>query len=147
MHHEILFLGLNLVGGRVHDALEWTTRLQEQATWTASVIGNHTGKSSEVPQVNAVVIFGHANPGEHHVEFFRPLHQYIGEHLDGDIPVLYLNGDGHEWLHEPSFLGHANFLRIQLTGGTVEPPLKLMVSNRKLDTDVYTSDIFRYNRG
>jgi hypothetical protein len=55
-HKGTLFIGLNLVGGRVHSKSEWNTRLTEQVDWTKDLI-------SGVNDVDRVVIFGHGkNP-------------------------------------------------------------------------------------
>lgn len=124
VHKRTLFIGLNLVGGSVHNAKEWTTRLTAEYEWTRELILNYKASSSGVGRV---VLFGHANPKVRHNEFFVPLRRFVQTELNNTIPMLYLNGDKHEWLHEDSFLDQESFLRIMLTGGSSEPPLKIMV--------------------
>lgn len=121
LHKKTLFIGLNLVGGRVQSTGEWKRRLSWQVQWTKSLILQHT-------QANAVVILGHANPTADHAAFFTPLKAFIQSTLQNRIPIMYVNGDAHVWSNDSRFFGQRNFLRVQLTGGTVEPPLKVMVN-------------------
>lgn len=56
---------------------------------------------------------------------------------------MYMNGDAHVWEYKQKFYGQSNFLRIQLTGGTSEPPLKAVVnacSYRGIAADTFTYD-------
>ena len=53
----VLFIGINLVGGSVHDEDEWDLRLQQDATWVSQQL---SGKKS---QVRAAAIFAQAGPG------------------------------------------------------------------------------------
>jgi hypothetical protein len=128
-HKSTLFIGLNLVGGRVHSADEWKDRLNWEVQWTKSLILQYT-------QANAVVIMGHANPTGDHAQFFGPLKRFIRNVLQNGIPILYMNGDAHVWDVSKNFYDQSNFLRIQLTGGTTEPPLKMMVNASSLNNVV-----------
>lgn len=89
-----------------------------------SLLKSHTGG-----EVQTVILFGHANPTVNHDDFFLPIRHYMNEFLPKSVKVLYLNGDGHAWKYEPDFFGQENFLRIQLTGGTTEPPLKMIIDS------------------
>jgi hypothetical protein len=136
-HKKTLFIGLNLVGGRVQSSGEWQRRLSWQVQWTKSLILQYT-------QANAVVILGHANPTVDHSDFFTPLKQFIQNRLMNRIPILYMNGDAHAWHYEPKFFGQSNFLRIQLTGSTIEPPLKAMVNASA--PQGFSRKVFTYDR-
>ena len=85
-----LFVGLNLVGGHVHNANEWQERLTEQVEWLQTLMRRH-----ELP----TVLFGHANPSTHHAAFFEPLRDFLSEELRNSIPFLYVNGDKHRYVH------------------------------------------------
>lgn len=124
VHKKTLFIGLNIVGVPVHDAREWEVRLTEQVQWTKELIRYY---SSTIGETGRVVIFGHANPGSAHYHFFGPLDEFISQELNNQIPILYLNGDKHEWSYDPSFGGQESLLRIMVTGGSSEPPLKVKV--------------------
>lgn len=114
----VLFIGLNLVGGRVHDSEEWQTRHAQDLEWTRrnlSVFGD---------DVSSLVIFGHANPNQKHQDYFEPFQedaQRFGK------PVLYLHGDGHRWIHDRPFSAD-NILRVQVDQGGIAPPLKVTVT-------------------
>jgi hypothetical protein len=105
----------------VHSSTEWASRLTDEVEWTKSLILQFT-------EANAIVIFGHADPTNNHALFFDPLQSFIQNNLQNRIPIMYMNGDSHKWHYQPNFYGQKNFLRIQLTGGTTEPPLKVCVN-------------------
>jgi hypothetical protein len=134
------------VGGRVHDQAEWTLRLTEQVTWATGLMKAHTSGGRLAEQVRSIVIFGHANPTVLHDSFFVPLKTFIRDELASDIPVLYLNGDGHRWSYDSSFFGVEQFLRIELTGGTTEPPLQLIVAPSNDAVNNNAESVFLYDR-
>lgn len=130
VHKKTLFIGLNIIGLPVRDAREWEVRLTEEVEWTKELIRYYSGVLGETGRV---VIFGHANPSMAHFHYFGPLEQFIDHELNNQIPILYLNGDKHEWSYDPSYLGQESLLRIMVTGGSSEPPLKVrVVANGKL---------------
>jgi predicted phosphodiesterase len=132
-----LFIGLNIVGGLVHDRNEWETRLTDQVKWTKNLIREY----NPTDRVGSVVIFGHANPTQNHNAFFVPLTDFIANELQNQLPILYLNGDKHTWNYEPSFFDQPSFLRITVTGGTSEPPLKVSAeTGRSAVEEVFTYD-------
>ena len=145
-HKKNLFIGLNIVGGRVHDQAEWTLRLTEQVVWATGLMKAHTSGSLVVEQVRSIVIFGHANPTLLHDSFFGPLKIFIHDELANDIPVLYLNGDGHLWSYDSSFFGVEQLLRIELTGGTTEPPLQMIVAPSDDAVNNNAESVFLYDR-
>lgn len=114
--------------------------MTEQARWTIELITDYD--SSE--RVGRVVIFGHANPTSNHDLFFDPLKAFIEGELQNRLPILYVNGDNHEWLYEPKFFGQESFLRIMLTGTTKDPPLRVAVHASGEAADV--AHAFVYDR-
>jgi hypothetical protein len=137
VHKKTLFIGLNLVGGKVHDPVEWKTRLTDNANWMIELLKEYTGDT-----IKSVVLFGHTTPTEVNSDFFLPIRQYLVDHLPREVNILYMNGDAHVWRYEQAFLGQDNFLRIQLTGGTSEPPLKIVVD----PSATHAVKAFRYDR-
>lgn len=127
VHKRSLFIGLNLVGGEVHSTSEWKKRLRDQAEWTIGLIEDYVKDSS--PAVGRVVIFGHADPSSKHRMFFHELVGFINVELQNQIPILYLNGDKHYWLHENHFMGQPSLLRIMVAGHASEAPVKIVVKN------------------
>lgn len=114
----VLFVGLNLVGGRVHDANEWKRRLADNADW----LDRNLTKFG--PEVGCAVVLGHANPRPDHQDFFKEFTQSAGAF---GKPVLYLHGDGHRWIHDRPFEAK-NILRVQVDQGGIAPPLRVAVT-------------------
>eukprot|EP00977_Amphora_coffeiformis_P012706 scaffold3221_cov194-Amphora_coffeaeformis.AAC.2 len=122
-----LFVGLNLVGGTVHSRTEWQTRLTDEVEWVQTLVRRHQ---------KPTVVFGHANPVNNHDDFFLPLRNFVRDELQNSIPLLYVNGDKHQWrrdeatrkvVNSQSFvlfhLLQANWQRLMVSGGTTDPPL------------------------
>jgi hypothetical protein len=107
--------------------------------------GVDTKVISDEPKADSVVIFGHADPTKAHSDFFDPLTAYLKEDKVSDVPFLYLNGDAHKWNYKSDFYGQSNFLRIQVEGGTREPPLQVTLDNSKARTKP-PSEVFVYDR-
>lgn len=113
VHRKCLFIGLNLVGGRVHDEAEWKRRLASNAEWLAQNLAKHRNK------VKCAVVFGHAQPPSDtaHLNniFFEALKTAMS---DFDKPALFMHGDGHV-LEIERFMAD-NLLRFELNGGKEE---------------------------
>jgi hypothetical protein len=136
---KTILIGLNIVGGRVHDTREWTLRLTDEIDWVRSIV------RMNVPMNAAgVIIMAHARPTADHALFFDPLRDFIRDELENEIPVLYLHGDGHSFLHTPNFYMQPNYLRIQHEGGVRDPVLKILADPQKLGPEVY--DAFQYDQ-
>ncbi|OIR11272.1 MAG: hypothetical protein BEU05_00825 [Marine Group III euryarchaeote CG-Bathy2] len=103
----VLFVGINLVGGDVHDAAEWDTRMGQNNDWIEAQFVAH-GDS-----VHAAVIFGHALPSSDNEPFFD---RFVPSVENFGLPTLYLHGDGHTWIHDYPFAA-ANLLRVQVDSG------------------------------
>lgn len=115
----VLFVGLNIVGGRVHDADEWKQRHAVDLDWARRNIRKFGA------DVSSMVIFGHALPFAKHKEFFQP---FSKDATDFKKPILYLHGDGHRWIHDRPFAAK-NMLRVQVDQGGIAPPLKVTVTD------------------
>jgi len=142
VHKRTLFLGLNLVGGFVHSRREWKTRLTQQADWTMELVREYSQAQDGLEK--RIVIFGHADPKQHHFDFFVPLVQFIENELQNEIPILYLNGDKHQWSYDQNFFDQKSLLRIMVSGGTTDPPLKVQsVATGKPES---SAEAFPYDR-
>ena len=115
----VLFIGINLVGGRVQDAMEWKTRHAQNIIWIKSSLkSNHKN-------FHAIVLFGHAHPMINHNDFFTPLVPIV---KTTNVPLLYLHGDGHKWIQDKS-LGTDLITRVQVDQGGIAPPVKVTVTH------------------
>jgi hypothetical protein len=125
MNRGTLFIGLNLVGSPVIDWTEWNDRTTTQWEWTRSLI---EGQGGDEP-IGAIVIFFHANLDGKHRRFVDPLISYVQNDLQNSIPIMLIGGDNHAWLYEPNYKGQPSILRVRKTGGTTEPPLRIVVTS------------------
>ena len=119
LHRGVLFVGLNIVGGRLHDAAEWKKRHAECLEWTRRNLEIFGEKAS------SLVIFGHALPNQNHKDFFDPFNKDAGTF---GKPILYLHGDGHRWIHDRPCAAK-NILRVQVDMGGIAPPVLVTVTD------------------
>ena len=119
MKNGVLFVGLNIVGGLVHDPAEWRQRHSDGLHW----IRRNLAKFGD--EAGCLVLFGHATPQAKHNDFFEPMMAVAQEF---DKPILYLHGDGHVWTYDRPFAA-ANILRVQVDQGGSAPPLKVTITD------------------
>ena len=119
VHGGVLFVGLNIVGGRVHDPDEWKKRHADCLAWIRQNLQQFGSTAS------SLVIFGHAQPAEKHQDFFEPFNKVA---TSFGKPILYLHGDGHRWIHDRPFAAK-NVLRVQVDQGGIAPPLLVTVTD------------------
>jgi hypothetical protein len=116
---EVLFLGINKVGGLVHDPEEWETRLRDNSDWLREQFTQHGDTT------HSAVIFAQAQAGAPGKGFAKDLEE-IGTAYGK--PILYLHADGHKWLVEPGKWG-AHVMRVQMDLTNEEfPPLQVTVT-------------------
>ncbi len=118
---NVLFIGLNIVGGRVHDAAEWKQRHADNLDWVRRNLRRFGA------DVSSLVVFGHAKPIAIHNDFFTP---FSKEANDFKKPILYIHGDGHVWIYDRPFEAK-NILRVEVDQGGIAPPLKVTVTDDK----------------
>ena len=115
----VLFLGINLQGGRIHDSAEWKQRHADNVEWMAENIRRFGS------QISRIVLFGHAQPKLRHVDFFAG---FVREAESFGKPVLYIHGDGHNWQYGKPFNAR-NILKVMIDRGGIASPLKLIVTD------------------
>jgi hypothetical protein len=111
----VLFIGINLVGGRIHDRKEWARRFGENNDWIETQFIKHR------KTVQVAVVCCHANPirmvkGKPQArppfapfcDRFAKLGAAFGK------PVLFLHADGHQWIVDQPWNNAPNITRIQL---------------------------------
>ncbi len=125
----VLVLGINLVGGRVHDAAEWKARHADNNDWVKEQLAQHGDK------VRALVVFAQAEPNATHDSFFRPFAERIKA---WGKPTLYLHADGHKWEVHKKWRAD-NLLRVQTDMIGRNPPVIVIVTD---DAD----EPFRFER-
>ncbi len=118
VHKEVLFIGVNLVGGRVQDEQEWRERHGQNLEWinrNLQQFGNDVG---------CMILFGHARPAPKHRDFFEAFSARAKAFAK---PVLYLHGDGHVWERRRPFQAD-NVLAVQVDRGGVAAPVMITVT-------------------
>ena len=139
VHKKTLIVGLNIVGGRVHDEDEWSSRLSAEIDWVKSIV------SANIPKNAAgVILMAHAKPQQPHSPFFDPLKKFVRDELGNDFPFLYLHGDGHSYFYKNNFLDQSNALQIQHEGGVRDPILKILSDPSHMGPAVH--DAFQVDR-
>lgn len=108
VQNDVLFVGLNIVGGRVHDPAEWNQRLASNAKWLGKLVDEISPKT--------VVIFGHANMNNNPEKFEIFVDGFLSIANRYKKPILYLQGDGHVWIDDRPWK-EQNIRRIQVDAG------------------------------
>ena len=115
----VLFVGINHVGGRVHDADEWKIRHHHNAWWIGRQFSAHRDK------VRAAVVFAQASADRKAPRFLGEFREHA---LSFKKPVLYLHADGHKWFVRPGEWA-ANVTHVQLDVVNAQfPPVRVTVS-------------------
>jgi hypothetical protein len=109
----VVFIGINLVGGRVHNAAEWAVRLPQDAAWIKEVLTRPS-----MAEVRAAVVFCQANPfaiktGEPKDKFTSFLVPFRQSAAEWKKPLLFLHSDGHVWVDDQPW-PEKNIRRIQV---------------------------------
>ena len=113
----VLFIGINLPGGRVHDPEEWATRMPQNAEWVKENLERH-GKD-----VRAAVVFAQATPRATQDAFFVP---FRAAAKSFGKPVLYIHADGHRWVKH-NLWPEKNILRVQTDQVDITEPVLVTV--------------------
>jgi hypothetical protein len=115
----VLLIGINLVGGRVHDRKEWETRHRQDADWVRENFRAARART------RAAVILAQADPNKTHDSFTRelgPIAREFGK------PVLFLHADGHIWKVQEGWLA-PNMLRVMTDQLNRAPPVLVTVTD------------------
>jgi len=137
----VAFIGINLVGGRVHDPAEWLVRLPQDAAWIKEVLTRPS-----MTDVRAAVILCQANPlvlkpGDTKEKFKPFLVPFRQAAADWKKPLLLLHADGHVWIDDQPW-PEKNIRRVQVDKWDIKfPTLQVTVADAG---DVKT--IFAFNR-
>jgi len=118
-HRGVLFVGVNVVGGKVHDSVEWAQRHALCAAWIEAQVNRYQS------EIQRLVILGHATPRGKHADFFDELERIA---VGLNRPVLYIHGDGHTWERERLF-DTGNVLRVQVDQGGKAPPVRVHITD------------------
>ncbi len=141
MHQGVLFIMINLVGSKVHDAQEWADRLKDDAQWVTAGFAKHGD------QARAAVIIAHAHATGTRQSLANALIPLANKFAK---PVLYIHGDGHRWIEDQPFATAPNIKRIQIDQGAIAPPLRVKVAAAPAQANANGSKaapLFTFERG
>ena len=117
--NEVLFIGINHVGGRIHDAAEWKTRHHHNSRWIGRQFAAHGDK------VRSAVVFAQASADRKAPRFLPEFRKHA---LSFRKPVLYLHADGHKWFVRSGEWA-PNIVHVQLDVVNAEfPPVQVTVT-------------------
>lgn len=131
MTDRVLFIGLNLVGGNVHDASEWRLRHGQNLAWVKQQLDG-------APAARAAVVFAQAKPTDKHADFFPAFIKCVREWKK---PVMYLHGDGHKWQWEPGWKA-PNLTRVQVDQVSKAPPVHITVGDEGAPQFVFDRKLY-----
>lgn len=115
----VVFIGVNKVGGRVHDAAEWKKRHRENAQWIASQFVSYR----EVTR--AAVVFAQASAEGNDKEFVT---SFAASAKRYGHPVLYLHADGHKWfVNEKQWAPNITHVQLDVVNEAF-PPVQVRVT-------------------
>lgn len=131
VHRDILFVLVNLVGGRLQSRQEWTDRMADDARWIEDAFGRDGAR------VRGAVVVGHAHPvgpRKPFADVFIPTAARFAK------PVLYLHGDGHRWIQNQPFAEAPNLTRVQIDQGGIAPPVRVTIAEPDTKESFFTFD-------
>jgi hypothetical protein len=111
----VLFVGINLVGGRVLSKAEANLRMQQDADWVIQQLQQNALRA------RAAVVLSQAGPHSKRQLFFD---RFVPAAAAFAQPVLFAQGDGHSWVLDRPFPGAQNVQRMQVQRGT-SPPVQV----------------------
>jgi hypothetical protein len=125
-YNEILFVGINLVGGAVHNETEWATRQAANLKW----IDNNFAKHKD--GTKAFVLFAHADPDvPSNNAFYEPFKDRVKtEYSQIPVVLIHRNLGVEPWSWETQFENIPN-LSVIVVAGSVWPPLMGAVDFRQ----------------
>jgi len=144
VHEGVLFIGLNVVGGRVHDPLEWAQRFKQNNDWVEAQYTRHKD------EVRAAVVFAQANvvgqgkPKTAVNTLFKPFTTRFAKiSAEFGKPVLFQHADGHKWIKDHPWKSAPNVMRVQVDLIQAKfPPVQVTV----LDEPGNDGKLFKFDR-
>jgi hypothetical protein len=126
----VLFVGIHLVGGTVHDPQEWQDRQRADLAWIDEQFFQNEG------QFEVMVVVAHADPSvDANSIFFDTFFDNVERNYDRQVVFVHRNLGTESWSLETQYQGIANLMLV-VVEGSVWPPMRMQI-----DTKVGTVDI------
>ncbi|KAL3917716.1 MAG: hypothetical protein SGILL_004581 [Bacillariaceae sp.] len=130
LQDRVLFLGLNLVGGIVHDQPEWDARHAANLAWVNQTVATMDGT------YDTMIVLAHADPDiDINDNFFSSFLEMVRGY-DEKVIYMHRNLGIDSWQLEPQFNGIAN-LDVVVVEGSLWPPMWFQLD---LDTGNFAID-------
>jgi len=125
IHKEVLYLGLNIIGGKPASTSEKSYRHSQHLERIRAVLNN------ELDDFKVVVLLGHAEPSSHHYDFFGGDSGFISMIKEMGKPTIHFHGDWHAYYEKEAEYGVENYMRISLDGESRAPPILVTIDTSK----------------
>mmetsp|Transcript_16719 Transcript_16719/g.38602 ORF Transcript_16719/g.38602 Transcript_16719/m.38602 type:complete len:572 (+) Transcript_16719:121-1836(+) len=120
LQRDILFIGINLVGGIVHDQEEWNDRHEADIVWIDTTAAKHDGNFT------TMVVFAHADPEiEINKNFFDVFYPMV-ERYEEQVIFVHRNLGIDTWKKESGYNGISN-LEVVAVEGSKWPPMWIQI--------------------
>lgn len=137
IYKEVLVIGINLVGGTVHDSQEWQDRQTANLMWIEEEYYRNEGKFS------IMLVLAHASPAvQSNDAFFDPFYQRVQNEYNTNVVLVYRNLNGETWGLETPVEGIDNLMLVTVEG-SVWPPMLMQIDAHNGTVDVEQSEWFR----
>ncbi|KAG7356989.1 hypothetical protein IV203_001677 [Nitzschia inconspicua] len=118
---NVLFIGLSLVGGIVHNQEEWDTRHSANLRWINETVAARDG------DFETLVVMAHADPDiDINENFFASFYTMVQEY-DEKVVFVHRNLGIDSWQLEPNFNAIPN-LDVVVVEGSLWPPMWLQIN-------------------
>lgn len=133
VYKRVIYIGLNMVGGQVHDEKEWSIRLNDNIRWVRNRVRDH------IEEIELVMIFGNSGNTDVNRSFFVDLASLVSEwnseyiqdansrgQIRRSLPVLYVKESENESVLHKNFMGKRDFVLVNIQSG-IWPAAKISV--------------------
>jgi hypothetical protein len=125
--NDVVFCGLNLVGGTVHNAAEWESRHQANLEWVNEIYRSFRREAT------VMVILAHAGPEiSSNDNFYEPLFSSIQQdYLDMQIVLIFRSGDDQSSTIEYNYrdIDHLTIISVL---ASVWPPMQIQIRTNEV---------------
>lgn len=122
IHKRVLVVGINLVGGVLHDNKEWEQRHNANLDWIDMNYYQYEG------QFDTLVLMAHADPEiQANEKFFKTFYELVEfDYKDTQIVFIHRNLGNDTWGLEPSYRGIEN-LFVVVVEGSIWPSMLVSI--------------------
>ena len=126
----LLVVGINLVGGVVHDAKEWQERHAADLEWIDQNYYQYLG------QFEAMVILAHADPEiQANEDFFNVFYGRVENDYDTQVIFIHRNLGVQSWGLEPNYNDISNLI-VVVVEGSIWPPMLVEIDTKAGVVDI-----------